>query len=111
MSYEDAIKTVLEGTLASKTDAELREMLKGCMDIHGTNPLAFHRITHAADVIRAELASRGSERRHRQTQRVAWLAALAALAAAILGAAALLRDTGSSTAAPQQASSPKPASP
>ena len=37
---------------------ELREMLKECMDIHGSNPIALHRITHAAEIIRGELSSR-----------------------------------------------------
>jgi hypothetical protein len=33
-------------------------MLRACMDIHGPNPVAHHRITHAAAVVRQELDSR-----------------------------------------------------
>ena len=33
-------------------------MLKECMDIHGSNPIALHRISQAAEIIRLELYSR-----------------------------------------------------
>lgn len=42
----------------SASEADLREMLRACMDIQGANPIAHHRITHAAEILRGELESR-----------------------------------------------------
>lgn len=60
MSYDAAIQAVFDDSYIEKPLPELRELLKGCMDIHGSNPIALHRITHAAEAIRAEIASRFS---------------------------------------------------
>src|SRR2546426_12108946 len=58
MTYESAIKAVQECSYQSASEADLREMLRACMDIHGANPIAHHRITHAAEIIRQELQAR-----------------------------------------------------
>jgi hypothetical protein len=110
MSYDEAIRAVLEGTYKTKGEDELRDMLRACMDIHGPNPVALHRITHAADIIRSELAARhaarlqeqtmGENRRlHRKTQAVAWIAVA-------LAAIALLLDTGGCLSSKRAADSP-----
>jgi len=58
MTYDSAIKAVQECSYQSASEADLREMLRACMDIHGANPIATHRITHAAEIIRQELQAR-----------------------------------------------------
>ena len=58
MTYDDAIRSVQECSYTSASEADLREMLRACMDIHGNNPTAHHRCTHAAEIIRQELQSR-----------------------------------------------------
>lgn len=58
MTYDHAIQTVQQCSYASASEDDLREMLRACMDIHGANPIAHHRITHAAEIIRLELQSR-----------------------------------------------------
>lgn len=58
MTYDDAIHAVQQCSYPSASESELREMLRACMDIHGANPIAHHRITHAAEVIRQELQLR-----------------------------------------------------
>jgi hypothetical protein len=58
MTYDHAIQAVQQCSYASASENDLREMLRACMDIHGANPTAHHRITHAAEIIRLELQSR-----------------------------------------------------
>jgi|ERR1700722_3688492 len=58
MACENVIKAIMDGSYRTKSVDDLSEMLIVCMDIHGPNPIAMHRITHAAEIIRAELASR-----------------------------------------------------
>lgn len=58
MTYDHAINSVQEGAYRSATETDLREMLRACMDIHGANLTALHRINQAAEILRGELASR-----------------------------------------------------
>jgi len=58
MEYENAISSVNDGSYLTKSLPELREMLRACMDIHGSNPIALHRVGQAAEIIRNELSSR-----------------------------------------------------
>lgn len=120
MTHDDAIKAVQEATYRSASEDDLREMLRACMDIHGSNPIALHRITHAAEVIRGELASRESAQQHQRSlneshraNRLAWTAiAIATFALAVSAAQLLLQwgDTAKSkpesTRRPVRADSP-----
>ena len=58
MTYNDAINAIQDGSYFSASEANLREMLRACMDISGSNPIALHRITHTSELIRMELQSR-----------------------------------------------------
>jgi hypothetical protein len=84
VTYADAVKVAIDGTYKTLPDSDLRQLLAACVDINGPNPIAMHRITHAAEIIRSELAGRESARQHKQTQLAAWIAAvLSALALAV----------------------------
>ena len=58
MGYENAIKAVMDGSYRTKSEDDLCELLKECMDLHGSNPVALHRATHAAEILHRELSSR-----------------------------------------------------
>ena len=48
----------MDGSYRTKSVDDLGQYLIQCMDIHGPNPVALHRLTHAAAIIRMELSSR-----------------------------------------------------
>jgi hypothetical protein len=58
MTHEDAIHAVQERTYTAASEGDLRAMIQACMDIHGPNPVAHHRVTHAAEILRQELQLR-----------------------------------------------------
>ena len=58
LSYDHAIRAVQDCTYRKAPDEDLREMLRACMDINGPNPIAHHRISQAAEIIRHELHMR-----------------------------------------------------
>jgi hypothetical protein len=74
VTYSEMIAAVEDGSYKGLPTERLRELLKGSLDISGSNPIALARIHHAAEELRAEVASRESEAKHKQTQRVAWIA-------------------------------------
>jgi hypothetical protein len=43
--------------------------MAAALDIHGSNPIALHRISQAAAVVRQELAERDSKRREEEDQK------------------------------------------
>jgi hypothetical protein len=62
-SNGDLTRSVETGAYKKESDERLLELIEGSLDIHGSNPIALHRITHAADILKKELASREAARR------------------------------------------------
>lgn len=58
MTPDDALNAIRTGAYLSCGEPELRELLSGCLNISGTNPLYLQRAGQAAEIIRSELASR-----------------------------------------------------
>jgi len=58
MYQELVVKAIMEGSYRTKSVDDLSQCLIHCMDIQGSNPIALHRATHAAAIIRMELSTR-----------------------------------------------------
>jgi hypothetical protein len=82
MTYEDAIQAVQDGSYRSASDADLREMLRACMDAGESALSKIHYIEQAADNIRDELAARRAIRLakpHWSVIPIFWFSGVAAL--------------------------------
>jgi hypothetical protein len=82
MTYENAIKSVQDGSYRSATESDLREMLRACMDAGSASLTVVHPINHAADIIRGELADREAARLAKPHWSVVpnfWLTVIAAI--------------------------------
>ncbi len=64
-SNGDLTRAVESGSYKSESDDRLRELIAGALDIGGSNPTALHRINHAADILKKELAAREADRREK----------------------------------------------
>jgi hypothetical protein len=106
VTYADAVRVAIDGSYKNCSDAELREMLGACVDISGPNPIAMHRISHAAGIIRGELAGRESASQHKQTQRVAWIAAILSAVGIAVGVVQCVAGPGAVNQGMPAASSP-----
>ena len=96
MTWDNAVNAVQNGSYRTANESDLREMLRACMDIHGSNPLALHRITHAAEIIRRELADREAARLAKPHWSVVpnfWLTLIAAIGALVAIVDFILRMT------------------
>jgi hypothetical protein len=58
MGWEIAAAAVNDGSYTTQSVGELRDMLRECMGVSGSNPVVLHKVNHAAEIIRGELASR-----------------------------------------------------
>ena len=67
-STDDLTRAVESGSYKTDSDARLHELMAAALDIHGSNPIALHRISQAAAVVRQELAERDSKRREEAEQ-------------------------------------------
>jgi hypothetical protein len=120
MTDEDARRAVVDGSYKLFSDDELRGAILACQVAIIPNVATQHQVEQAAETLRSELNDRESARRHRKTQRVAWIAAgisaatLAVTLAQCRGAAPSARGAPQ-TAAPRsvsvQAQPPAAASP
>ena len=72
MTYEDAIQAVQHGSFRSASDADLREMLRACMDAGGAPLNRLHHVNQAAAAIRHELSDR-------KTKKILWFSGVAAV--------------------------------
>lgn len=65
ISNGDLTRSVESGDYKRESSGRLRELLTGALNIGGSNPIALHRINHAAEIIKKELEARDAAQREK----------------------------------------------